>query len=533
MCITKCIFLVVVLHLLGVLSAESSENHEVELDQRPVHSVDSLTIRDQIGQMLFIGFAGVHLNDDLKRRLDHLRPGGIVVYSRNIQSALQIAKLNYDVQKWAKKNGLPPLLIAIDQEGGSVSRIRLNPPLPSGFALGYTQDPSLTEEMGRTTGKFLSLLGFNMNLAPVVDLNRGGDNTFLKSRSFGSDPKEVGVLTASYAKGLKSAGVIPTAKHFPGHGQVSTDSHLQTPSNRNSYESLKETDLVPFKKLTDLSSYVAVMVGHISYPKIDQSRLPATYSSILVDGILRKAMNFRGLVLTDDIEMGGAGVFRNVGERAVESLRAGTDMIMIAWSWKAQTRALEAIQKAIANGNLSRQRLRSSVERILATKNHYDHEDVSAPTLQELKEQAERLNFEELTANIIRKNIRRSLKALPELHRGSCFDQQVILFSAVHEFREGFQRIRKNRIQIRRINQETVDNLKRDLKSTNISTVVVHVVGPQTARMANEIISKGDGDIIVINGYLPTAIRAQGRSVKVINVLAYHARLPEILVQEL
>ena len=177
---------------------------------------------------------GEKLNHGLDSAIRGNKPGAIIVFGRNIKSADQISKLCYSAQAASYEATGVPLLIAVDQEGGNVTRIRTAPPLPSALALGKTRDPALAKEAGHGTGRLLRSLGFNMNLAPVMDVTDPSHDRFIGTRTFGDDPQLVAKMSTAFALGLQESDILPTGKHFPGHGGLNQDSHLGTPTKRAS-----------------------------------------------------------------------------------------------------------------------------------------------------------------------------------------------------------------------------------------------------------------------------------------------------------
>lgn len=287
------------------------------------------------------------MNHQLKDTLETLYPGAIISFKRNIKTPWQTAELNSMAQEISLKNTNLPLLIMVDQEGGVVSRIKTRPYSPSALSIGFTENPSLAKEAGLATGKVLSLVGFNMNLAPVVDISDPFQTNFIGNRSFGKDPHLVKVMGQKFADGLEDSGVLPTLKHFPGHGGSIKDSHYSLPSKLSSEEELLANDLIPFSHFSKGTFPGAVMVAHISFPNIDSSGLPATFSKVLINNVLRERLGFEGLIITDDIEMHGAKIIPSVGERAVRAIEAGNDMVMIAWTKKIKKAAYNALLNAV------------------------------------------------------------------------------------------------------------------------------------------------------------------------------------------
>lgn len=341
---------------------------EVHLQNQINKLTESLTLEQKVGQLLIFGFSSTSLDQNLKSTLSDLQPGGLIVFQRNIKSPLQIADLNANAHDYSSARTGLPLLIMVDQEGGLVSRIKTNPQPPSALSLGTAENPTLSRQAGFYTGQVLSLLGFNMNLAPVVDISNPDKLNFIGNRSFGSHPELVTQMGQNFADGLEEAGVLPTFKHFPGHGGTVSDSHFSLPVKLTNIEELTQSDLVPFAKVANSKNPAAIMVGHISLPNIDPSGLPATFSRSILTELLREKMGFSGLVVTDDIEMHGASNYKSVGERAVKAVEAGADMVMIAWTRKNQTLAYNALLKAVKEKRISQYELNERTRRIIFAK---------------------------------------------------------------------------------------------------------------------------------------------------------------------
>lgn len=327
-----------------------------------------MSLDEKVGQLFFVGFNGKAITPQFRKHLQFLKPGAVIIFGRNIKSLKQIAGLNNELQQVSLSASGVPLFIAVDQEGGGVSRIHTSPSMPSAFTIGQTNDPTLAFQAGKVTGELLSLLGFNMNLAPVLDVTDDKLRSFIGTRSFSDSPHKIGNMGVAFAHGLSEGKVIPVAKHFPGHGPISLDSHHTTPERQITLEELSTSDLVPFNQFAAAKFQSGIMVAHIAYPKIDKSGLPATFSKTLVTSVLKEQLQYEGLILTDDVEMGGAAVFKKLEDRAVAAVNAGNDLIMFGWNQKAQVRAKRAIVRAVQSGKISMDRINQSVQKILAHK---------------------------------------------------------------------------------------------------------------------------------------------------------------------
>jgi beta-N-acetylhexosaminidase len=317
------------------------------------------TLKEKIGQLLMVGYRDPMQITDWK-------VGGVVLFAWNLAPTIEGTKKTIDnIKSLASKKLKVPLFISTDQEGGRVLRIRRGmTSFPDAAAVGKIQDPLKSFKVGKYMGIELSSLGINMNFAPVLDL--GGDESFLENRTWGKNTSQVGNFPIHFMRGLRSAGILPVVKHFPGHGSTGVDAHFKRPVVEKSMESLWKEDLKPFKTAIDEGA-LALMTAHVQYPQIDS--LPASFSPKFLKNILRKQLGFQGLVITDDLEMDGAkSEGTTYGELAIQSLEAGSDIILLVWSKSRQKEIVRSIERAVMSGRLSVEWLDRKVERILSVK---------------------------------------------------------------------------------------------------------------------------------------------------------------------
>jgi len=262
--------------------------------------ISSMTLDEQVGQRLLVGFDGTDLTDDLKYLIDTLKIGGVILFARNIESPEQVKSLCDALQEYAASCGLPPLFIAVDQEGGTVARMKEPLTLfPEGApALGTAK---AAQHFGRTTGRELFGVGYNMDMAPVLDVQPEDFSGIMKKRVFPGSPREVGALGVHVMEALETEGVLAVVKHFPGIGRTTLDSHLTLPELGTPFSELAQTDLVPFQ-IAFHAGASAVMLSHIKYTDIDDE-WPASLSPEVVKGLLRDRMGYNGVVMTDDLDM--------------------------------------------------------------------------------------------------------------------------------------------------------------------------------------------------------------------------------------
>lgn len=331
--------------------------------------LSSLTIEQKIGQLFFIGIPGAELDAFTFELLREVPAGGICLFARNVRDRLQTRQLLDELRR-----ALPtePLL-SVDQEGGRVDRLRrIMTPMPAAARLRTIDD---ARELAAIIAESLSILGFNMDFAPVVDVidsKRAASDNGLFSRAFGSSTTDVVEMAEGFLEELQSRGVIGCLKHFPGLGASTVDSHEELPLVGIDDATLLEIDLLPY---TAIRNVEAVMIAHAAYP---QSRLqetgesgkllPASMSGSMVTGLLRTELNFRGLVITDDLEMGA--IVRNfgVGQACVMAIEAGCDMLAICADPNAIRQGYGTVMSAVENGRLGAERIEASLERIARVK---------------------------------------------------------------------------------------------------------------------------------------------------------------------
>src|SRR3989338_7523112 len=328
----------------------------------------NMTLAQKVGQLLMVGVKDKHLTPETQKLVKDLKLGGVIFYSHNVTHPLQVKEFVLDLQQISRLEHQTPLFIAVDQEGGSVARIRKNTQiLPSAMAIGATRSPQFAFMAGKMTALDLSAMGINMNLAPVLDINTNEENSVIGIRSFGESPELVSQLGMWYIEGLQSQGVVATAKHFPGHGDTIQDSHYTVPVLQKNLEDLEKFHLIPFRRAIE-NGLDAIMTAHISVPGLDPSGIPATFSYNLLTNIIRNRMNFEGVIITDDLEMKSIQNDYGIGEAALKAILAGADMVMVSWTKNKKYEVFKTLLEAVKTGKLSEQRLNQSVKRILKLK---------------------------------------------------------------------------------------------------------------------------------------------------------------------
>lgn len=327
--------------------------------------ISRMTLEQKIGQLMMVGFGGLTVDTTVEQLVRGRQVGGVCMFKRNIESAEQIARLN-DAVRGLLADSIPPFL-AVDQEGGNVVRIQEGAVvLPGNMALGATRSEKLAYEAGRAQAEDLKLLGFNMNLAPVLDVNVNPKNPVIGIRAFGDDPKLVSAFGAAFVKGQQDANIATVAKHFPGHGNTDSDSHRSLPVMAESAQEM-EAQMAPFSAAI-AEGLDGLMTAHVAIPALTGDNQPATLSPKVLTSLLRKKMGFDGVVLTDELEMEAIAQRFGVGRAAVMSIAAGADMVLIPWRAEKKTEVYESLLHAVRNGELSIDRVDEAVRRILTLK---------------------------------------------------------------------------------------------------------------------------------------------------------------------
>ncbi|WP_027965352.1 beta-N-acetylhexosaminidase [Halalkalibacillus halophilus] len=338
--------------------------------------MSELELRRMVGQMIVAGFEVDHpaeIPESIKDLIEKDFVGNIILFTRNIGSIRQVKQLTYELQKTASEAGHEqPLWIATDQENGIVKRVHKGiTELPGAMLIGATGDTSNAYETGVITGEELLSLGVNWNMAPVADVNNNSNNPVIGVRSYGKNPHHVKFYANQMAEGLKQSNVLATYKHFPGHGDTSSDSHLGIPVVNHSIEHLEKTELVPFSYAIT-NGAEAIMVSHVHYDAFDgESETPATLSKSIIKNFLRKKLEFDGLVVTDCMEMDAISKTVGTPKGASLSIQAGADLITISHKTDVQKEAIEMILSDLNKGELSESNIEESYQRIKQVKARY------------------------------------------------------------------------------------------------------------------------------------------------------------------
>ncbi|MBL8148400.1 MAG: beta-N-acetylhexosaminidase [Blastocatellia bacterium] len=332
----------------------------------------SLSLEHRLGQFLFIGIPGPTLDEETRKLLQTVQPGGVILFARNIEQPEQVAELNAEIRRLLK---VPPL-ISVDQEGGRVDRLKkICPPMASPHLIRASDDARLAHDHGSITAELLRLLGFNMNFAPVLDIavHEEADNA-LQERFFGSRLSKIIRLASAYLEGLQNNNVLGCGKHFPGLGDSVVDSHKELPIVERNEQKLMSEDIQIY---TDLSAKLnsqlqAIMVAHAFYPAFEggsvKTRVPASLSPRIVTDLLRTKLEFQGMAISDDLEMGAITESMGFSEAVVSAIAAGEDMLLICQSPARVAEASEALVKSVRDGQITGRRIETSINRIARIK---------------------------------------------------------------------------------------------------------------------------------------------------------------------
>jgi len=335
--------------------------------------LNGMSIKEKIGQLFILDLKNrdtdsyyTGINNDISEYIEEFKPGGVILFSDNICSNKQIKIFISDLQSLSPI----PLFVAVDEEGGRVSRLNSSPgmdalDIPSHEILGKLNDTDLTWKIGKITGEELRVLGFNMDLAPVADINSNYKNPVLGDRSFSGNKEIVSSMVKPFVQGLQETGVCSVIKHFPGHGDTSTDPHSGEVSVSLSLAKIRSRELLPFSAGIAQGA-AGVMTAHIKTPEIDMTNnYPATLSPFFINSILRDELGFEGLVISDSFSMAAIKNFWTPEVSALMFINAGGDIILRPSNVKA---AVDGLLESLENGNLTEERIDRSVFRILAAK---------------------------------------------------------------------------------------------------------------------------------------------------------------------
>lgn len=323
----------------------------------------SSDLRSQVGQLIICGFDGTEFTPELCNRLSLMQPGGIILFKRNLVSPEQTHSLLRESQRAVSV----PMFLCVDMEGGTVDRLRdMIAPVPPVSQVAATGVKKLYREQGRLLGAEVRALGFNVDFTPVLDLGLPDSSKVLTSRTVSASPTETIAYAKELLQGLKDCDVLGSGKHFPGLGGSNLDSHVDLPSVSRSWKQLWDEDLLPYRKLKAQLPFV--MVAHCAYPAVTKNNTPASISKKWLTDILRKKIGYRGIILSDDLDMGGVLASASIEDAAVACIRAGADNFLVCQKEDSVTRAYEAVLGEAERDRRFRALVETAAKRIIAFK---------------------------------------------------------------------------------------------------------------------------------------------------------------------
>jgi len=334
-----------------------------------MHSKPEIDAR--VGRLFMAGMPGTSLDKHTDELIRDYGLSGVILFSRNIENPLQVARLCRDLQECAITYHGSPLFLAVDQEGGRVARLgKPFTSFPGNSAIG--EDPQSVEKaeaFARVTAKEMSLVGLNMDFAPVVDVRKGDPEKHLAGRTFGDEPQKVALLGRTVVKVLQENGVMATAKHFPGLGRTSLDPHHHLPMIAVDAAEMEEINLPPFRSAME-EGVAAIMSAHAIYPVLDPD-FPATMSHKILTNLVREKLGFEGLVITDDLEMGAIKKKWGTATGALASFKAGADILLICEDQSLVLESIRILKDKLVQGEMPFERLQQSLDRIERVKSSF------------------------------------------------------------------------------------------------------------------------------------------------------------------
>lgn len=325
-------------------------------------------VRLALGQRIATGLPGEKLTEDFIRMIREYKIGNVLLFRRNIRDEKQLKILCRDLHHLIlEETGLPPFLM-IDEEGGNVARLA---PFffqtPCSLAVGATGKTENAYSVGKMIGGYLRETGINFNLAPVLDCLSNPKNQVIGNRCFGQSPQLAADMACAYTRGLQEAGILACGKHFPGHGDTAMDSHTDLPVIRKTLAAMEETELLPFR--TAVSAGIdALMIAHICFPELEDSGVPATFSRKVIQGLLRDEMNFKGLVISDGMEMNAVMKLCSMETAVLRAMLAGIDIALICHSTEQVKDSAGHLREAWSDGQLDEERILEHARRIREVK---------------------------------------------------------------------------------------------------------------------------------------------------------------------
>lgn len=350
----------------GSAEPSTDRSHDEQSTEEAAVRAESLSVRDAVGQMFVVAMGGTEPDYYVEKMIRERNIGGVILFAHNMESEAQTRALVESLQELSiETEPSIPLFVAVDQEGGRIGSALWVTPQPAAARIGGRGDVAEARAVSEEIGRELLRAGVNTDLAPVVDTGFGAA---IGRRSYGEDPELVARMGAAAVEGFEAAGVVSAAKHFPNHGAATADSHESLPVIDHDLATVRSHDLPPFEAAVE-AGVPMVMAGHLLYPAIDPEK-PASLSGKAI-GMLREELGFDGVVVTDDLAMAGATGGGSPARAAVAAVKAGADLLLISSPPQQQADAYDAVVAAVEGGEIPRQRIRASVERVLRVKGDY------------------------------------------------------------------------------------------------------------------------------------------------------------------
>ncbi|NEW04417.1 beta-N-acetylhexosaminidase [Paenibacillus sp. SYP-B3998] len=346
--------------------------------------LEQMTVHEKIGQLIFAGIDGYEMNQQTRELIEMYYVGGIILYKTNVKNTGQLTELVNGLKQKNTANRLP-IWLGVDEEGGRVTRLPDEiVKTPPNKVIGNANSKEFAYSVGSLIGKELSAYGLNVDFAPDLDINSNPKNLIIGDRSFGENAAIVSTMGIQTMKGLQAQRVLPVVKHFPGHGDTSVDSHVGLPIVQNDLTRLRKLEFIPFAEAFKQQAD-AVMVAHILLPKVDD-QYPATLSKKIMTDLLRKELGFEGVIMTDDMTMGAIIKNYALGEAAVKSVLAGTNVVLVGHDYDKVVTVVEALRKAVEEKRIPMDIVDQSVVHIMKLKQRYQLTDevVRPPDIESL-----------------------------------------------------------------------------------------------------------------------------------------------------
>ncbi|MFY0783425.1 beta-N-acetylhexosaminidase [Peribacillus simplex] len=324
-----------------------------------------MTLEEKVGQLMMVGFRGTEKSSEITELIEQKHIGGVIYFDRNMKSPEQVAKLSNSLQQTADQSTLSlPLMVAVDQEGGNIIRMRERvSPLPAQQDLGENASVEDMYKVAKLNGAELGSMGININFAPVLDLSKTDE------RSLGKDPEKVYQYGKKAIQGLNDVSITGALKHFPGNGRSEIDPHVETSSVEANQLDLENSDIYPFKQIISEmdNQKFFVMVTHIKYPAYDKEK-PASLSKVIIEDLLRGKLKYEGLVVTDDLEMGAVNKYFSYEDMGKQAILAGADLLLVCHEYSHELEVYNGLLKAAKTGEVPMDRINESVKRVLTYK---------------------------------------------------------------------------------------------------------------------------------------------------------------------